>query len=33
MVIDSGDNSISENRQLAANKQHIMLQKCAGDYK
>jgi len=32
MVIDSGDNSINENRHLAASKRHV-LQKCAGDYK
>jgi hypothetical protein len=30
---DSGDDSINENRQLAASKRHVILQKCAGDYK
>jgi hypothetical protein len=33
MVNDSGDNSTNENRQLAAGKRHVILQKCAGDYK
>jgi len=33
MVIDSGDNSTNENRQLAAGKRRVTLKKCAGDYK